>query len=379
MAFRRGSGMPQHGFLTFGTGLGAGLILDGHLYADTNDMTGEAGHIRLAEDGPVGYGKAGSLEGFCSGGGLRQLSLMMTGKERSAKELALSADAGDADAIRVLTKSAQMLGKGLALLIDLLNPERIVIGSVICPHGTVVQGRGMAHRPSGDIGAVLVVLRGRPGTAGGQHWRCGGADRRMERLEGGTDMTKKNYQAAVDALVASFKADGKLLCGNGGSSADCAHILGELVKGFMSKRPLAQETVAVIGTPWAKDLQGGLPAIDPTVNGALIAAVSNDIDAASAYAQQVIAYGRKGDVLIGISTSGNAENVRRALQVARTQGLTTIGLIGRGGEKMAALCDILLDVDETETYRVQENRQRRRTRMLIRRNNRGDFGFGKKP
>ncbi len=128
--FGAGQGCRNMVFLTFGTGLGAGLILDGHLYAGTNDMAGEAGHIRMDEDGPWGYGKHGSLEGFCSGGGLRQLAQQMLGRDMSAKDLANAADAGDADAIRVLTKSANILGHGLSILIDLLNPERIVIGSV---------------------------------------------------------------------------------------------------------------------------------------------------------------------------------------------------------------------------------------------------------
>ncbi len=168
-------------------------------------------------------------------------------------------------------------------------------------------------------------------------------------------MTEQNYQQALNALVKCFKSGGKLLlCGNGGSSADCAHILGELVKGFMSKRPLSQDVISKIGQPWAAGLQGGLPTIDLTVNGALISAVGNDIDAVSAYAQQVVAYGREGDVIIGISTSGNAENVCRALITAKALGVITIGMTGEGGGKMASLCDILLDVDEKETYRVQE-------------------------
>ncbi len=128
--FGAGRGCRSMVFLTFGTGLGAGLILDGRLYAGKSDMAGEAGHIRLAPDGPVGYGKAGSFEGFCSGGGLRQLSKHMLGQDLSAKELVERANRGDGGAIRVLHESAQRLGQGLSILIDLLDPERIVIGSV---------------------------------------------------------------------------------------------------------------------------------------------------------------------------------------------------------------------------------------------------------
>lgn len=163
------------------------------------------------------------------------------------------------------------------------------------------------------------------------------------------------FPDAVALLIDCFENGGKLLlCGNGGSAADCAHILGELVKGFMKKRPLSEALIRKIGAPWAEKLQAGLPAIDLTANNALIAAVSNDQSGDLPYAQQVMAYARPGDVLIGISTSGNAENVCRAMMTARALGVKTIALTGAGGGKMAALCDILLAVDERETYKVQE-------------------------
>ena len=127
--FGAGKGSRNMIFLTFGTGLGAGLILDGKLYEGTNGMAGEVGHIRLAKDGPEGYGKAGSFEGFCSGGGISRLGSLM-GCPGTAKELAERAKAGDEDAMRVYRASARKLGAGLSVLIDLFNPECIVIGSV---------------------------------------------------------------------------------------------------------------------------------------------------------------------------------------------------------------------------------------------------------
>ena len=120
-----GRGCRNMIFLTFGTGFGAGLILDGRLYAGTNDMAGEIGHVRARPDGPVGYGKAGSFEGFCSGAGIAQLSGGV-----SAREAAARAEAGDEAMRAVLTESACELGRCLSLLIDVLNPERIVIGSI---------------------------------------------------------------------------------------------------------------------------------------------------------------------------------------------------------------------------------------------------------
>lgn len=146
--FGAGKGTRNMVFLTFGTGLGAGLILDGKLYTGTNDNAGEAGHIRLEPFGPVGYGKAGSFEGFCSGGGLAQLGYAkaleqvqrgvvpayfregMTQSDVNAKTIADAADAGDPTAREVYRLCGEHLGRGLSVLIDLLNPERIVIGSI---------------------------------------------------------------------------------------------------------------------------------------------------------------------------------------------------------------------------------------------------------
>lgn len=152
--FGAGKGCQNMVFLTFGTGLGAGLILNGQLYSGTSDMAGECGHIRLASFGPVGYGKAGSFEGFCSGSGIAQLGQMMAkeklqmGEEVSycddmskigdvtAKLIAEYANQGYDDARAVYRVCGEMLGRGLAILIDILNPEKIVLGSIFqrCEH-----------------------------------------------------------------------------------------------------------------------------------------------------------------------------------------------------------------------------------------------------
>ena len=141
--FGAGQGTQNMIFFTFGTGLGAGLILDGKLYAGTNDNAGEAGHIRLKKDGPIGYGKKGSFEGFCSGGGIARLALEMAARckktpkcivdmngEVTTKKLSIAAKAGDPFAKKVFEKSGEMLGRGLSILIDVLNPEKIVLGGV---------------------------------------------------------------------------------------------------------------------------------------------------------------------------------------------------------------------------------------------------------
>lgn len=145
--FGAGKGTRNMVFMTFGTGLGAGLILDGKLYTGTNDNAGELGHIRLEDYGPVGYGKAGSFEGFCSGGGIRQLAQSLVGERLqmgckvpwcldgdltkiTAKVVAEAMREGDPLARRIYEISARHLGAGLSIVVDILNPERIVIGSI---------------------------------------------------------------------------------------------------------------------------------------------------------------------------------------------------------------------------------------------------------
>lgn len=166
---------------------------------------------------------------------------------------------------------------------------------------------------------------------------------------------EERLNLAVEWITERFRQGGRLLvCGNGGSAADSAHITGEFVKGFLKKRPLPAELKEKIGFDWAGGLQQGLCCIDLTANPAAISATANDISGESVYAQEVLAYGGEGDILIGISTSGNAENVCRALIVAKALGMKTIGLTGASGGRMASLCDVLLNVPETETYKVQE-------------------------
>ena len=131
-----GKGTSNMIFITMGTGFGAGLILDGKLYSGTNDNAGEVGHVRMEKDGPFSFGKSGSLEGFCGGGGISRLAERMGGEKGvSAKELAMRARAGDKFALSVFEKSGEVLGRGLSILIDILNPERIVIGGVFMRSG----------------------------------------------------------------------------------------------------------------------------------------------------------------------------------------------------------------------------------------------------
>lgn len=167
---------------------------------------------------------------------------------------------------------------------------------------------------------------------------------------------------AAQCLINCFQQGGKLLvCGNGGSCSDSDHIVGELMKGFEKKRQIAEDLKSQLmeidserGKYLSEKLQQGLPAISLTAHSALITAVANDTDADLIFAQQVAGYGNRGDVLIGISTSGNSQNVVDAFITAKAKGMVVIALTGENGGKMRSYCDILINVPGTRTSFIQE-------------------------
>ena len=171
-----------------------------------------------------------------------------------------------------------------------------------------------------------------------------------------------HIEKAYGLLVDCYEKGGKLLlCGNGGSAADCEHIVGELMKGYLHARPLPGEVRARLaqadpemGKALGDTLQGSLPAIDLTAGVSLNSAFGNDVTPVHAYAQAAYGHGKRGDVLLGLSTSGNAANVRAALCVARAMGISTIGMTGQGGGRMAGLCDVLIAVPAGRTFEIQE-------------------------
>lgn len=173
---------------------------------------------------------------------------------------------------------------------------------------------------------------------------------------------KEQVAAAAETIIEAYKNGGKVLvCGNGGSCSDADHIVGELMKSFEGRRPLAKKLQDELinlssetGKMLAEKLQQGLPAISLTVHQSLITAIANDISGEVIYAQQVVGWGNKGDVLIGLSTSGNSQNVIDAMIVARAKGLKTIGMTGETGGKMREWSDVLLNVPERRTAYVQE-------------------------
>ena len=176
------------------------------------------------------------------------------------------------------------------------------------------------------------------------------------------DVVKDDVRKAYELLEACYEQGGKLLiAGNGGSCADAEHIVGELMKGFVKRREVSDSFAECLrnadevrGAELAKKLQGGLPAIALTGHAGLSTAYLNDVDGDLIFAQQTYGYGRPGDVLIVISTSGNAKNVMYAMTVAKALGMKTIGLTGKDGGALKREADVSVVVPETETFKIQE-------------------------
>ena len=181
---------------------------------------------------------------------------------------------------------------------------------------------------------------------------------RYPQLEG----CKTQIEQALELLLTMYHSGGKLLaCGNGGSSADCEHIVGELMKCFMIPRPLTGDVKAKLeklypaeAERFAGAMQRSIPAISLPSQTGILSAYVNDVDPEFAYAQLVQGYGREGDLVLCLSTSGNSKNVVRAAQMAKALGLKTLALTGSRESKLSELCDVTIRVPETETFKVQE-------------------------
>ena len=171
-----------------------------------------------------------------------------------------------------------------------------------------------------------------------------------------------DINAAFDVIAESFAKGGKLLiAGNGGSAADAEHIVGELMKSFVKKRNLPDFFIADIADVDSEmaeyivpRLQPGLPAIALSGHASLSTAAINDIDGNIVFAQQLYGYGKKGDVFLGISTSGNAKNVLYAAATARAKRMNLVALTGGKGGKLRDFADVSIVVPETDTYKIQE-------------------------
>ncbi len=169
---------------------------------------------------------------------------------------------------------------------------------------------------------------------------------------------EREVTLAVSLVTECCRSGGKLLLlGNGGSAADAEHISGELLKGFLSKRPPVGEELDLLSEALGEDarkLQRGIPAIPLTSLTSVLSAFANDVSPELVYAQLVFALGKPADVVIGLSTSGNSKNVVAALKTAKAMGIKTVAMTGVSGGELADIADIVIKAPETETYKVQE-------------------------
>ncbi len=163
---------------------------------------------------------------------------------------------------------------------------------------------------------------------------------------------KDSITAALELMIDTYKNGGKVLvCGNGGSAADSEHIVGELMKGFLLKRPVTDERIP---EHLRCRLQGSLPAISLPSQAAILSAFINDVDPETMYAQLVLGYANENDLLIGLSTSGNSKNVVAAVEVANAKGAKTIAMTGERDSKLSEISTVTIKVPSYETYKIQE-------------------------
>lgn len=163
---------------------------------------------------------------------------------------------------------------------------------------------------------------------------------------------KDDILRAREAIIRCYEKNGKiLLAGNGGSAADCDHIVGELMKGFLLKREINDPKLP---SHICEKLQAALPAISLPSQSAALTAFTNDVDPSLVYAQLLYGYARPNDLFIGLSTSGNSENVVKAATVAKAVGIATVALTGARESKLSEICDVTIRVPEYETFKIQE-------------------------
>ena len=364
--FGAGKGVRNLIYLTMGTGLGAGIILDGRIYHGTSDTAGEVGHMRISEDGPVEYGKAGSWEGYCSASGLAKLAAEQNpGKwpvDTAPSHIIQAALAGDEAAVDLVQEMGTWLGKGLAVLVDVLNPEVIVIGTLGVVLGDMVlepARKILVQEALPQSNRVCKVVPGKLGSALGDtcalmavidavhqgRFTLGGGSNQslvLESLLAGISLRQQTIVLLSERIAASGNAiietlrEGKkvLIFGNGGSAATAQHLAGELAGRYKAERiPLA--------------------GIALTADSSLVTCIGNDYGFEQIFSRQIQALAQPGDMAIGITTSGRSANVLAGLRTAKDLGLQTIALTGQAGLQDLS-CDYVLDVHSPATAHIQE-------------------------
>ncbi len=372
--FGAGQGVKNLIYLTLGTGLGAGIILNGQVYHGVNDMAGEVGHIRMAEHGPMEYGKIGSWESFCSGSGLVRLARLrqpaIWPEGVSTQQIVQKALDGDSQALEIIEEMGCWLGKGLAVLVDILNPEIICLGTLGVVLGNLLMepARRVVHQEAmpasaaacqivpAQLGAKLGMVSSLMAVIdafrnGRFNLHANAVDYTIDHnifsqvvssLDAGLEVRQRTIehlagQIAETALlmVQVLQKGGKVLVfGNGGSAATAQHMAGELVGRYRANRK-------------------PLPAVALTADSNVLTCIGNDYDYGEVFARQVNALAQPGDLVIGITTSGRSENVLRGLKSAQEIGAATIALTGRAG-LTEPVAQHVLAIESLETARVQE-------------------------
>jgi len=169
------------------------------------------------------------------------------------------------------------------------------------------------------------------------------------------EVCHSDIETSFKALRETYESGGKVLvCGNGGSAADAEHIVGELMKSFRKHRPIPAAISSALRPGLAAKLEGALPAVSLVSMCGIVSAFSNDVDWTTAFAQQVLGLAKPGDALVALSTSGNSANCAAAAEVAKAMGVKTIALTGASASRLSEICDITIQVPESETFKIQE-------------------------
>lgn len=361
--FGAGRGARHMIFLTAGTGFGGGIIIDGRVHRGATDTAGEVGHIRLADYGPGEFGKVGSWEAFCSGAGMvKWAHWQMPGRwpqTLTTREFVTRALAGERDALRIVRECGQWLGRGLAYLIDTLNPDAIVLGSLavalgdllLQPAREVVQRECLPQAAAacriapaqlgarlGDVAALMAAISSRhiPGafkTPGiyGISRALRDSVNALARLDEIADVIEQTATVICDALQAGRKV---IVFGNGGSAAQAQHLAGELVGKYGPARR-------------------SLPCIALTADSGVVTCIANDFGYDNLFSRQLEAFAQAGDVVIGITTSGKSTNVLKALDAAHQLGAVTIAMTGAAG-LVGGRATHVVAVPSDSTPRIQE-------------------------
>lgn len=360
--FGAGIGKKNLIFLTLGTGLGAGIIINGNIYHGTTDTAGEVGHIRIAEQGPTAYRKSGSWEGVSSGVGLVKLLHYKFPSDyptdittRKVIQLGLN---GDCKIQGVLQELGEWLGKGIAILVDVLNPELVVVGTlgyilgdiILAPARKVVAEEALQisakackivpaklGQSLGNVASLMAAIN---------HFRVNEyftkQDQKFYRFKERKNtrnntltLLSEKIEKAGNEIINALMNDRKLIVfGNGGSATQAQHFVGELIGRYKLER-------------------GPLPAISLSADGGLLSCIGNDYSFEDIFHRQVLAIANEGDVVIGITTSGKSENVVRGLKTAKEKNALTICLTGKSGLDQLSV-DYEINVTSEYTAIVQE-------------------------